>query len=80
MRRVSVFVVAVMLSGCAEMQLAARDRFIAEYNCPRERVEHRPLGGNAYLTAGCGRRAVYVCEAATGLAAMSDPAVCRRER
>lgn len=71
---------ALLVSGCAEMQLAARDRFIAEFGCPSERVMHRSLGGNAYLATGCGRRAVYVCEAATGLAAMEDPAVCRRER
>lgn len=80
MRRFVMFLFGCgLVSGCiGEMQLAARDRFKAEYNC--ERVEHRPLGGNAYLVVGCGRRAVYVCEAATGLAAWEDPAVCRRER
>lgn len=71
---------ALLLAGCAEMTLAARDRFEAEFRCDRSRVQVEELGGNAYRATGCGRTVTYTCEAASGMAAIQDPAVCRRER
>ncbi len=72
---------SAFLCDCVgEMRLAARDRFESTFHCPRERVRVADLGAGAYRVGGCGREATYVCEAASGMAALDDPAICRQEQ
>lgn len=72
-------VLAVLASGCAAVAQEAGDRFAHEARCPRDRVTVEGVGGGAYEARGCGRRALYVCEATTGAAQLESAAICRRE-
>lgn len=66
MRHGVVVLVVVASSGCigsyTEAQLAARERFSRQYNCPEDRVRVENIGGGAVRTAGCRREVIFQCD------------------
>lgn len=75
-RSVCLLIGALILSGCAEMQVFAVERFAGEYNCPIAQVQAQEITTNTYVVRGCRQRAIYVCARLGG----GEEATCRHER
>lgn len=69
--RHGVVLIVVASCGCigsyTEAQLAARERFSRQYNCPEDRVRVESIGGGAVRTAGCRREVIFQCDESPSL-------------
>ena len=59
--RISILAAVVLLSGCASITGALRQRASVDLACSEERVSVRAIGAQGYRASGCGRGRSYTC-------------------